>query len=224
MSPAALLAVDGVRVEFGGVVALQDLGFSVAEGEICALIGPNGAGKTTLFNVVSRLYECGEGSIRFAGRDLLALPPHRIARVGIARTFQNLALFDSMTVRDTVLGRSATEIRRTYLCFDDFDVLRDIAADAHSVQLVDSSRLHRIKEGPERRIATLAALGVTGLNMHQSDWNGGLVTLAHRFERLAFAWDAQFEPVLVGLLRMGIDAVYSDWVDRMVDAARTSAR
>ncbi len=128
------------------------------------------------------------------------------------------------TVRDTVLGRSATEVRRTYLCFDNFDVLRDIAADAHSVQLVDSSRLHRIKEGPERRIATLAALGVTGLNMHQSDWNGGLVTLAHRFERLAFAWDAQFEPVLVGLLRMGIDAVYSDWVDRMVDAARTSAR
>jgi len=56
--------------------------------------------------------------------------------------------------------------------------------------------------------------------MHHSDWNGGLVTLAHRFERLAFAWDAQFEHTLTDLLRMGADAVYSDWVDRMVDAAR----
>lgn len=99
----ALLRVEGVRVEFGGVVALQDLGFAVAEGEICALIGPNGAGKTTLFNVVSRLYECTEGVVRFADRDLLALPPHRIARVGVARTFQNLALFPALSVLDNVL-------------------------------------------------------------------------------------------------------------------------
>lgn len=99
----ALLRVDGLRVEFGGVVALDDLGFEVSEGEICALIGPNGAGKTTLFNVVSRLYECREGSIRFAGHDLLSLPPHRIARIGIARTFQNLALFPALSVLDNVL-------------------------------------------------------------------------------------------------------------------------
>ena len=126
--------MDGVRVEFGGVVALQDLGFSVAEGEICALIGPNGAGKTTLFNVVSRLYECGEGSIRFAGRDLLALPPHRIARVGIARTFQNLALFPALSVLDNVLlggyafGRTTRARRREALDILDRLGLASLAA------------------------------------------------------------------------------------------------
>lgn len=125
-------------------------------------------------------------------------------------------------VRDLIVMRGPDLAARAYLCFDDFAVLREVSADADGVRLVDSSRLARIKEGPERRIATLASLGVTALNMHHTDWNGGLVTLAHRFERLAFAWDAQFEPVLTSLLRMGVDAVFSDWVDRMVDAARAT--
>ena len=98
-----LLTVDGVRVEFGGIVALADLSFTIDEGQICALIGPNGAGKTTLFNCVSRLYQPSEGTIVLAGRDLLALPAHRIARAGIARTFQNLALFPALTVLQNVL-------------------------------------------------------------------------------------------------------------------------
>lgn len=124
--------------------------------------------------------------------------------------------------RDLIVARGSSFIDRTYLCFDNFDILRDMMPDARGVHIVDSSRLSRIKEGPERRIATLASLGVAALNMHHSDWNGGLVTLAHRFERLAFAWDAQFEPVLTALLRMGADAIFSDWVDRMVDAARAT--
>jgi branched-chain amino acid transport system ATP-binding protein len=99
----ALLSVVDVRVEFGGVVALADLSFTIDEGQICALIGPNGAGKTTLFNCVSRLYEPSSGSIDFAGHDLLRLPAYRIARLGIARTFQNLALFPALTVLDNVL-------------------------------------------------------------------------------------------------------------------------
>jgi branched-chain amino acid transport system ATP-binding protein len=99
----ALLTVDGVRVEFGGIVALADLSFTIDEGQICALIGPNGAGKTTLFNCVSRLYQPREGSIELDGRDLLALPAHRIARAGIARTFQNLALFPALTVVQNVM-------------------------------------------------------------------------------------------------------------------------
>jgi branched-chain amino acid transport system ATP-binding protein len=99
----ALLAVDHVRVEFGGIVALADLSFTVEEGEICALIGPNGAGKTTLFNCVSRLYDVKEGDIEFDGQDLLALPAYRIARAGIARTFQNLALFPALTVAQNVM-------------------------------------------------------------------------------------------------------------------------
>ncbi len=99
----ALLTVDHVRVEFGGIVALADLSFTIDDGEICALIGPNGAGKTTLFNCVSRLYDVKEGSIEFDGHDLLALPAHRIARVGISRTFQNLALFPALTIAQNVM-------------------------------------------------------------------------------------------------------------------------
>jgi branched-chain amino acid transport system ATP-binding protein len=99
----ALLTVEGVRVEFGGIVALADLSFTIDAGQICALIGPNGAGKTTLFNCVSRLYQPKEGSIDFDGRDLLALPAHRIAHAGIARTFQNLALFPALTVAQNVM-------------------------------------------------------------------------------------------------------------------------
>jgi branched-chain amino acid transport system ATP-binding protein len=98
-----LLSVDDIRVEFGGIVALADLTFAIDAGEICALIGPNGAGKTTLFNCVSRVYEPVSGTIMFDGRNLLALAPHRIARVGIARTFQNLALFPALTVVENVM-------------------------------------------------------------------------------------------------------------------------
>jgi branched-chain amino acid transport system ATP-binding protein len=99
----ALLSVENVRVEFGGIVALADLSFTIDAGQICALIGPNGAGKTTLFNCVSRLYQPTSGSIEFDGRNLLHLPAHRIARLGIARTFQNLALFPALTVVENVL-------------------------------------------------------------------------------------------------------------------------
>jgi branched-chain amino acid transport system ATP-binding protein len=99
----ALLAVSDVSVHFGGIVALDGVSFDVAEGQIAGLIGPNGAGKTTLFNCLSRLYECERGSITFDGRALLSLPRHRIAALGIGRTFQNLALFGSMSVLDNVL-------------------------------------------------------------------------------------------------------------------------
>jgi branched-chain amino acid transport system ATP-binding protein len=99
----ALLTVDHLRVEFGGIVALADLSFTIDEGQICALIGPNGAGKTTLFNCVSRLYQPKEGAIEFDGHDLLALPAHRIARAGISRTFQNLALFPALSVVQNVM-------------------------------------------------------------------------------------------------------------------------
>jgi branched-chain amino acid transport system ATP-binding protein len=98
-----LLTVDGVRVEFGGIVALSDLSFTIDDGQICALIGPNGAGKTTLFNCVSRLYQPSIGKIHLGDLDLLALPAHRIAKAGIARTFQNLALFPALTVIENVM-------------------------------------------------------------------------------------------------------------------------
>jgi branched-chain amino acid transport system ATP-binding protein len=98
----ALLEVTGIEVRFGGVVALAGLDMAVEADQICALIGPNGAGKTTMFNVVSRLYEPSGGRVTFDGRNLLALPPHRIAAAGIARTFQNLALVPGLSVLDNV--------------------------------------------------------------------------------------------------------------------------
>jgi branched-chain amino acid transport system ATP-binding protein len=105
----ALLDVRDIEVRFGGVVALDGLSFDVSAGEICALIGPNGAGKTTMFNVVSRLYEAQSGHVTFDGQDLLALPPHRISRIGVARTFQNLALFPALTVLENVMVGAHTE-------------------------------------------------------------------------------------------------------------------
>jgi branched-chain amino acid transport system ATP-binding protein len=99
----SLLSVNNIGVRFGGVVALDDLSFTVEPGRICALIGPNGAGKTTLFNVLSRLYQPQTGTVRFNGHDLLAQPAHRIARLGIARTFQNVALFPALTVLENVM-------------------------------------------------------------------------------------------------------------------------
>jgi branched-chain amino acid transport system ATP-binding protein len=110
-----LLGVQDVSVRFGGVVALNGLTFTVEEGQMCALIGPNGAGKTTLFNVISRLYEPTEGKVTFAGQDLLAVPPHRIAQIGIARTFQNVALFPGLSVRDNVLMGAFSDTRSGFL-------------------------------------------------------------------------------------------------------------
>jgi branched-chain amino acid transport system ATP-binding protein len=98
-----MLAIEGITVRFGGVVALDRVGLDVTGGEICGLIGPNGAGKTTLFNCLSRLYRFDEGAIRFEGRSLARYPIHRIAALGIGRTFQNLALFRSLTVRENIM-------------------------------------------------------------------------------------------------------------------------
>jgi branched-chain amino acid transport system ATP-binding protein len=99
----ALLDVREISVRFGGVVALDDLSFSIDEGQICGLIGPNGAGKTTLFNVVSRIYEPAAGRVEFDGQDLLAVQAHGIASLGVARTFQNLALFPRLSVLENVM-------------------------------------------------------------------------------------------------------------------------
>ena len=99
----ALLDVQDVTVRFGGIVALDGLSFSIDEGQICGLIGPNGAGKTTMFNVVSRIYQPSAGRVMFDGENLLDVAPHGIAEKGIARTFQNLALFPTMTLLENVM-------------------------------------------------------------------------------------------------------------------------
>jgi branched-chain amino acid transport system ATP-binding protein len=100
---AALLKVHDVSVRFGGIIALDGVSFEVARGKICGLIGPNGAGKTTLFNCLSRLYVPQRGDVQFDGRPLSEVPKSQIAELGIGRTFQNLALFGTMTVLENVM-------------------------------------------------------------------------------------------------------------------------
>jgi branched-chain amino acid transport system ATP-binding protein len=108
-----LLTVEHVTRRFGGIVAVDDVSLDVPEGEIVGLIGPNGAGKTTVFNLVTRLYKPETGEIAFDGESLLRTAPHAVIRRGIARTFQNVELFRSMTVLEHVLvGRHARRGRR----------------------------------------------------------------------------------------------------------------
>ena len=99
----SLLAVENVTRRFGGIIALDDVTLAVDEGAVAGLIGPNGAGKTTLFNVITRLYRPDSGRVVFDGRDLLRTRPYRIVRNGVARTFQNVVLFPTMTVTENVL-------------------------------------------------------------------------------------------------------------------------
>jgi branched-chain amino acid transport system ATP-binding protein len=106
-----LLAIRNVTRRFGGIVAIDDVSLDVEQGQIVGLIGPNGAGKTTLFNVVTRLYRPDAGELEFGGKSLLRTPPHRIVRRGIARTFQNVELFETMTVLDNVLVGAHTRTR-----------------------------------------------------------------------------------------------------------------
>jgi glycerophosphoryl diester phosphodiesterase len=125
--------------------------------------------------------------------------------------------------RTLAVARAAGAAERLWLCHHDWERVaswRAVAPDAH---LVDSTRLRAMRGSPERRAAALAAAGVDAVNLHSSDWTGGLTTLFHRFEVLCFGWDAQLPRVLDELLDAGIDAVYSDHVDRMQEALASLA-
>lgn len=115
----SLLELDNVTIRFGGLTAVDGLSFSVEEGEVFAIVGPNGAGKSTVFNLISRFYDPDEGTIRFDGQDLLQVRPSGVAARGIARTFQNIELFDHATVLQNLLvGRHRH--RRTNLLSEIF--------------------------------------------------------------------------------------------------------
>jgi branched-chain amino acid transport system ATP-binding protein len=171
-APSALLEVRGVTLRFGGVVALDDVSFDVEEGQICGLIGPNGAGKTSLFNCLSRLYACGAGEIRFAGQVLGALPRHRMAALGIGRTFQNLALFRTLTVRQNVLVGTQRHRRTGFLAHALRlpSVARDEAAQARRAdELIDllgladvaHVRVAALPFGTQKRVELARALAAS---------------------------------------------------------------
>jgi branched-chain amino acid transport system ATP-binding protein len=104
----SLLVATDLGINFGGIRALDRVSFAVEPGEVFTIIGPNGAGKTTIFNLISRLYDPSQGRLTFAGEDITHVPPHEIARRGIARTFQNIELFQHATVlQNLLLGRHA---------------------------------------------------------------------------------------------------------------------
>jgi glycerophosphoryl diester phosphodiesterase len=112
-------------------------------------------------------------------------------------------------------GAGAPE--RLWICHHDWELLARLRDDLADVRLVDSTKLRAMHHGPERRAAQLSGAGIDAVNMHYAEWTGGLTTLFHRFGRLAFGWDAQHERILRSLVKMGIDGVYSDHVDRMVE-------
>jgi glycerophosphoryl diester phosphodiesterase len=129
---------------------------------------------------------------------------------------KDAAAFERVVAVARAAGGEALE--RLWLCHPSWQQVAEWRGRCDGVRLVDSTRLDRIKEGAERRAATLAAKGIDAVNLHHLDWTGGLTTLFHRFGVLAFGWDAQTPRVLTELLDAGIDAVYSDHVDRMVHA------
>lgn len=151
-----LLTVDSLHVSFGGVAALTDVSFHVARGQVHGLIGPNGAGKTTLLNTLSRLVRPARGRLLFEGRDLLARRAHQVVELGITRTFQNLALFASMTVLENVLvGRHQhrragllADVWRSRRARDSERLLLDAAEEA--LRLLDIHHIagHRVGDLP----------------------------------------------------------------------------
>jgi branched-chain amino acid transport system ATP-binding protein len=152
---AALLSVRALSLRFGGIVALADVSFAVVRGQICGLIGPNGAGKTTLFNCLSRLYQPEAGAIFFDGHDLLRQKRHRIAALGIGRTFQNLALFRSMSVRDNIMVGGHCRARGGFLA----DAVRlplvareEARLEKRTRELIEALDLDAVADAPVRSL------------------------------------------------------------------------
>jgi len=139
-----------------------------------------------------------------------------VGPVDLSLDVKDAAAFGEVIAVATDVGEEA--LSRLWLCHPDLDVLVGWRERCRAVRLVHSTRLRRLPDGPELHAAALADAGIDVINLHHSEWNGGLVTLYHRFGIWCFGWDAQHERTLDALLATGIDAVYSDHVDRMVDA------
>ena len=159
------------------------------------------------------------------------LPDHLVTLEGLYTAcgvdFElSLDLKDSRAIEAVlaVASRFPGAAGRLWLCHPDWQQVAGWRPLAPGVRLVNSTRRRQMKEGPERRAANLADAGIDAVNLHHSDWTGGFTTLFHRFGVLSLAWDCQHPRVLSAALRMGMDAVYSDHVDRMVDALAVTDR
>jgi branched-chain amino acid transport system ATP-binding protein len=165
---APLLRCVGVSLRFGALVALDNVSFTVPSGQIVGIIGPNGAGKTTLFNCINRLYDVGGGDIRFGAQSLLEVPQHGIAKLGLARTFQNVALFANQTVLANVMVGAHTRMHggfiRSLLSFPLREVEASLRDEAHALLetlelTADSQRLVReLPFGTRKRVELARAL------------------------------------------------------------------
>jgi branched-chain amino acid transport system ATP-binding protein len=185
VNAAPLIAVRDVSVRFGGIVALDKVSFTIDERQLLGLIGPNGAGKTTLFNCFSRLYTPVSGDILFEGQSILGRPPHRIADIGIGRTFQNLALFRTMSVLDNVrvgshpLGRTdffSNAVRLPWTRREE-DALADIAwelIDFLDLGAVAHRRVADLPFGLQKRVELARALAARPKLLLLDEPAGGL--------------------------------------------------
>ena len=151
----SLLQVEGLGIQFGGIAAVDDLTFTVPQGRIYSIIGPNGAGKTTLLNVISGFYQPSRGRIRFAGRDRTHLRPPDVAALGIARTFQNVALFRGMSVLDNIMTGRLLKMRGNILA----DALwwgparrQELAHRAFVERIIDFLEIQAIRKTPAGRL------------------------------------------------------------------------
>jgi len=189
--------VQNVGVHFGGIIALDDVSFDVERGLIVGLIGPNGAGKTTLFNCLSRLYACDRGDILLDGQSLLPVPKHRIAALGIGRTFQNLALFSSMSVLGNVMvgrhcrthtGFFANCARLPGVAAEERDTARkaQLLIELLGLEAVAAARVADLPFGTQKRVELARALAsepklllldepASGLNHEEVGALGGLI-------------------------------------------------
>ena len=149
------LLVENLSIEFGGVHAVDDVSFEVEAGETFAIIGPNGAGKSTIFNLISRIYEPTAGTIHYGERNLLTLPAHRVVEAGIARTFQNIDLFEKATVLQNLLvGRHSHMSRNPFRDFLFYPGARQ-AEREHRRKVEDIIDLMEIEQYRDERISEL---------------------------------------------------------------------
>ncbi len=149
-----ILEVDNISVNFGGVKALQHVGFSVYEGEIFSIIGPNGAGKTSMLNVISGFYKASEGTIRFDGQDRTNASPNEVAKMGFARTFQNIALFKGMSTLDNIMTGRLVRVKTNFLkeAFYYPAQKQEIEQRKFVEQIIDFLEIQSIRKTPVGRL------------------------------------------------------------------------